>query len=287
VSSGPLVPIEPRFALGVGLSARFAKLAARPATLVGHIVDELGEPIAGATIVATDAAHARTMTATSDRAGAFSMTSVVGARLVLRARAELRVPGQLEVVLGTPAFDLGDWALPRGRGALVGRVLGPDGAPKPSVVVGAYSLPEGSAATAPPLAEMVTAEDGTYALRDLPAGPVQVRASALGFRDAQLDVVVPVQAERTAELTLAAALPEGQIRGSVRGSGGTPLVATIRIEPLGLVLTAARDGTFSIDVAPGRYEVLLTAPGYEPQQRVADVELDGVTVLAVDLVRQP
>jgi hypothetical protein len=215
------------------------------------------------------------------------MTSTQGARLALRAQAEHRVPGQLEVVLSSATFDLGDWALPRGRGALVGRVLGPDGMPKARVVVGAYPLPEGSAGDAAPLAEMTTTEDGTFALRDLPAGPLQLSASALGLRDTQLSVVVPVQGELSSELVLAEALPEGQIRGTVRGYAGAPLNATIRVEPLGLVLSAARDGTFSIDVAPGRYEVLVTAPGYEPQQRVADVERDGVTVLPVDLVRQP
>jgi hypothetical protein len=159
--------------------------------------------------------------------------------------------------------------------------------PKANAVVGAYTLPEGSAGDAQPLASMVTTEDGTFALRDLPAGPIQLSAVALGARDAVQQLVVPVQAELSAELVLAEALPEGQIRGTVRGSGGAALTATIRVEPLGLVLIAARDGTFSIDVAPGRYEVLVTAPGYEPQQRVADVERDGVTVLPVDLVRQP
>jgi hypothetical protein len=283
----PLVPIEPRVVLGVGLSARFTKPPVREALLIGHIVNELGEPIAGATVTVTDAARKQTRTATTDRTGAFSMTSYLGARLALRARADHRVAGQLEVVLGSLTFDLGDWSLPRGRGALVGRVLGPDGTPKPHVAIGAYTLSEGSAGNAPPLAEMITTEDGTFALRDLPAGPLRLSARALGLRDAQLDVVVPVEGELSAELSLAEALPEGQIRGTVRGFGGAPLSATIRVEPLGLVLSAARDGTFSIDVAPGQYEVLVTAPGYEPQQRVADVERDGVTVLPVDLVRQP
>lgn len=283
----PLVPIEPRVVLGAGLSARFAKLAARPSVLKGQVVDELGEPIAGARVVATDAAHARTLHAITDRDGAFSMTSTEGARLVLRAQADHRVPGQLEVVLAGRAFELGDWALPRGRGALVGRVLGPDGLPKAGVLIGAYTLPEGSAGAAPPIAEMTTADDGTFALRDLPAGPLQLSAGAQGFRDAQANVIVPVQRELSTDLMLAAALPEGQIRGTVRGAGGQALSATIRIDPLGIVLSAERDGTFSIDVVPGRYELLVTAAGYEPQQRVVDVERDGVTVLPIDLVRQP
>jgi hypothetical protein len=282
-----LVPIEPRFVLGVGLSMRLARLAPPASVLTGHIVDELGEPIANARVTATDAAHQRTLTAVTSESGAFSIASTEGARLVLRAEAEHRVPGQLEVLLSGPTFDLGDWSLPRGRGALVGRVVGPDGSPKASVVVRAYAMPDGAAGSAPPIAEILTTEDGSFALRDLPAGPIQLSASALGFRDTLSSAVVPVAIELSVELALAEALPEGQIRGTVRGTGGTPLSATIRVDPLGLVLAAERDGTFSIDVAPGRYEVLVTAPGYEPQQRVADVERDGVTVLPVDLVRQP
>lgn len=285
--SEPLLPVEPRVLLGVGVSARWAKKVEQPSTLIGHIVDELGQPLPGAQVIATDVAHARTLTATTDGSGAFTIAGIQGTRLALQAQAEHRVPGKLEIALTSSTFDLGDWPLPRGRGALVGRVIGPDGLPRASVTVRAYTSPQGSASDAPPIAEMLTTEDGSFALRDLPAGPMQLAASALGLRDAYVDVVVPVQQELVTEITLLQALPEGQIRGTVRGFGGQPLTATIRIEPLGLVLNAERDGTFSVDVAPGRYEVLVTAPGYDPQQRFADVERDGVTVLPIDLVRQP
>ena len=282
-----LAPIEPRFAIGLGLSMRLARLAPPPSVLAGHVVDELGEPIANARITAVDAAQKRTLTAITDAHGAFTLTFTEGARLMLRAEAEQRVPGQLQVTLRGPRFDLGDWSLPRGRGALVGRVFGPDGLPNAGAVVSAYALTDGAAGSAPPIAETRTSADGRFALRDLPAGAVQLSARAVGFRDAQALAAVPVGAEQAVDLALAEALPEGQIRGTVRGTGGAPLPATVRIDPLGLVLTAERDGTFSVDVAPGRYEVLVTAPGYEPQQRSADVERDGVTVLAIDLVRQP
>jgi uncharacterized membrane protein len=61
------------------------------------------------------------------------------------------------------------------------------------------------------------------------------------------------------------------------------VAAHIRVAPLNVTLRAAEDGTFVLDVAPGQYEVTITAAGYEMQQRQVDVEHNGVTVLLVDL----
>jgi hypothetical protein len=196
-------------------------------------------------------------------------------------------PAQRDARLMSGRTDLGDIALARGHGAVTGRVLGPEHLPRASVVVSAFESMAHSASDEPAIAEAVTREDGTFELPVLPAGAVHLRASALGFRDAQSDAIVQVDGMTAVELKLSEALPEGQIRGTVRGAKGVLLAATVRVEPLGLVISATHDGAFSIDVAPGRYQLLVTATGYEPQQRVVDVERDGVTVLLVDLVRQP
>jgi hypothetical protein len=80
-------------------------------------------------------------------------------------------------------------------------------------------------------------------------------------------------------------LPEGQIRGRVRSLRGSALRAHIRVDPLGLELDADEKGAFTLDVAPGSYEVTISAPGHVSQTRSAVVEQDGVTILVVDLAR--
>ena len=56
----------------------------------------------------------------------------------------------------------------------------------------------------------------------------------------------------------------------------------MKIEPGDRTLTT-KDGRFEADVAPGSYEVTITAPGYETQRRRVEVEQNGVTLLNADL----
>jgi uncharacterized membrane protein len=83
-------------------------------------------------------------------------------------------------------------------------------------------------------------------------------------------------------ITLKRKLPGGQIRGLVGSFKGSNLSAEIKIDPLGLTLRT-QDGRFEADVAPGTYEVTITAPGYETQHRRVEVEKNGVTLLNADL----
>jgi hypothetical protein len=83
-------------------------------------------------------------------------------------------------------------------------------------------------------------------------------------------------------LTLTRKLPSGQIRGLIRSFKGDGLDAAIKIAPGDLTLHT-KDGRFEADVAPGTYDVTITAPGYETQRRRVDVEQNGVTLLNADL----
>jgi hypothetical protein len=85
--------------------------------------------------------------------------------------------------------------------------------------------------------------------------------------------------------------PRGQIRGLVRSLRGSAVAADIRIEPEaadtgGGKELRAEGGRFEIDVAPGRYRVTISAPGFETQNRKLEVEENGVTLLNVDLRSQ-
>lgn len=92
----------------------------------------------------------------------------------------------------------------------------------------------------------------------------------------------PPDDDDAAKTSPAPALPSGQLRGLVRSLKGRGVTAEIRIEPTGQVLET-RDGRFEVDVAPGRYDVTITAPGYQSQTRQVQVEQNGVTLLNVDL----
>ncbi len=80
-------------------------------------------------------------------------------------------------------------------------------------------------------------------------------------------------------------LPPGQIRGRVRSLRGKALRAQIEVLPLGQKLETDAKGAFVIDVPPGHYSVVVRAEGHEQQERPAEVEQNGVTILVVDLRR--
>ena len=98
-------------------------------------------------------------------------------------------------------------------------------------------------------------------------------------------VVLRSGAPLTLDVRLEAALTTGQLRGLVRSFGGQTLQARIRIEPLGTELVADEAGRFVMDVPPGHYEVVIEAPGHDPQRRRVEVTADGVVIVNADLTR--
>lgn len=78
-------------------------------------------------------------------------------------------------------------------------------------------------------------------------------------------------------------LPDGEIRGSVRGRQNTPIAASIVLQSTGQAFTADEEGLFSITVAPGEHDLHIEAPGYRSQDRHVTVEETGVVVIEVHL----
>jgi hypothetical protein len=134
-------------------------------------------------------------------------------------------------------------------------------------------------------APVLTDAQGGFAFPGLPPGALQLRTSAPGFREATATATVVAGRDTPLDLAIERALPEGQIRGSVRGPNGKALPARIEVEPLGTVVEADAGGNFELDVAPGEYRIVISAPGHRTQQRPALVEHNGVTVILVELSR--
>jgi hypothetical protein len=131
----------------------------------------------------------------------------------------------------------------------------------------------------------LTDADGRFEIPGLPAGPVDLRVSAQGFHPAQSGAELEAGQTRAIDITLT---PKAQLRGLVRSFRGTPLQATLTLEPQDgqgtprTVLTRP-DGSFEIDVEPGRYRVEINAQGYLEQSRRVKVEDSGVTIINVDM----
>lgn len=126
---------------------------------------------------------------------------------------------------------------------------------------------------------------GNYTFEALGAGTYTVGASTPGFEPTTRQVTVGSSAQAPVDLMLYEALPAGQVRGLVQSFEGKPLRATLTITPGGTAVETAADGTFSLDVPPGRHTVEISAAGYKTQRRRINVEDRGVTVINADLRR--
>ncbi len=125
---------------------------------------------------------------------------------------------------------------------------------------------------------------GRARFRVLRDAPLSVSVTAQGYKPTEQNTVLdqphlefPIAVERS--------LPEGEIKGKVRSLRGGPLKAQVEILNTGAVIQTNDDGTFLIDVPPGDYRLRISANGHETQERNAQVERLGVTILVVDLRR--
>lgn len=123
----------------------------------------------------------------------------------------------------------------------------------------------------------------SYRRGELPAGPATLRVSAPRLMPEVRHIELSGGAVSTIEVQLAPAPATGQLRGLVRSFGGQGLQAQIRVEPLGTELTTEASGGFSVEVPPGRYDVVIVAPGHVSQRRRVEVTADGVIILNADL----
>jgi hypothetical protein len=125
----------------------------------------------------------------------------------------------------------------------------------------------------------------SYRLGELVAGSGTLKVSAPRLKPVERSIELHSGERLVVDVQLEAAAPSGQLQGLVRSLAGHGLRARIRVEPAGVELETDHAGTFLVDVAPGRYEVTIEAPGHEVQRRQVEVKPDGVVIVNADLSR--
>ena len=162
-----------------------------------------------------------------------------------------------------------------------GTLVDGDGAPLPDVRV--------SLTTAPPAVarETITDGEGKYAFERVPVGSAALEAAAPGFDTAQWTVEVQPQMAPAAKRQLTRKGNLGTLRLLTRSFGSDPLAAAILIrDARGKKMTSGKaneQGLFEFDLPPGRYVVMISAPGYRAHRREVQIERYGVAILNVDM----
>ncbi|HET6346347.1 MAG TPA: carboxypeptidase regulatory-like domain-containing protein, partial [Myxococcota bacterium] len=120
------------------------------------------------------------------------------------------------------------------------------------------------------------------------AGVVQVRVEASGYQSEE-QVVPRSELAETTPLTFALrrsdAATTGRLQGSVLDakSGQTVKDASVSVPGAQISIAPDQDGSFRATLKVGRYEAMVSAPGYETQKKVMNIHLDEVTIWNVDL----
>ena len=250
--------------------------------LAGRVVDVADDPVAGATVTATDPTDdTRTQQATADADGVFSFATVPAGDYVLDAGAPGFVsPGPAAEGAASPSrglkVTLGEGGavdglrLVLGRpGTLQGRVVAGGVAVADAVIGLSYLHAEGVGGPLEPytLSDVArTAQDGSFRVQGVAPGRLRVLAQAAGFaagesRDLGLD---DGGSRDGIVLDLAPGLTWS---GTVRSKAGQPLRAEVVLSGAGLSrsLSARTDGEgrFRLDRVPtGAFAVQVRAPGH-------------------------
>jgi hypothetical protein len=281
---GPLIPVEPRFWMTVGISFRLPWTAVlhtfspqsgpRKADIAGKITDISGKPLAGAEVKLLDSPGLSTRT---DAQGRFRLTAVPAGAHRLSVCAQRMQCQSVPLAVAERANPPVSVGLEPSVVTVSGVVLAPSGEPVAGATV-RVGKGEGRR-------ETITDAQGRYRFEDVPVGQEELTISATGWEEYTTSIRLTAASAPFAS-ELRRPLPDGQIRGQVRSLGGARLSAAVSIEPLGQTLRTDAKGQFTVDVPPGDYQITVQAPGHHPQTKPVHVEHHGVTVLVIDLYRK-
>ncbi|HEY4243942.1 MAG TPA: carboxypeptidase-like regulatory domain-containing protein [Kofleriaceae bacterium] len=156
-------------------------------------------------------------------------------------------------------------------------------------------------------ANVVTDESGKFSVPKLPIGKTAAGVTTLD--DTGADVTVDVDGKKPAHTTLTLAkganhlqpiqlepvLPPGQLRAVIKSLASGKPVANAKVSIVGSTgeggtgapreIASGTDGTFQIDLPPGQYKLVITAPGFAPQQLDVTIDPNGVAIKNIDLHR--
>ncbi len=261
-------------------TVRDVEIALEPGVTVSGIVREPGgAPVSGARVDAftlTDTNARDSAEATSDSGGRFSFDSVRSGRVIVEARLSPHAPSKpfhFELAPGAEQHDI-ELVLQPAQ-AVTGTVVDAAGKPVADAVVkakrvGSWMAPQRTR----------TGEDGAFEIPELDRGKYAITASKQGFGWQRVrDVRPPATGLR---LVLH---ENGGIRGTVTGGDGAPVASFgVRIEQFVAADSDVRrrpgtttqflsdNGRFEIpDLAPGRYDLAVTADGFAPGRVAVEV----------------
>jgi Carboxypeptidase regulatory-like domain len=133
-----------------------------------------------------------------------------------------------------------------------------------------------------------TDAEGAFVVDGLVPGVVRVHLSGPGLVEADEAVSVPAEGEARVEVSLhsSAEAATAALIGLVRDESGAPVAAAVKILELGLAAAADPRGQFRFNLPPGRYTLVIAAPGFVTQRKTVQAAPGEQNIYNVDLAKE-
>lgn len=227
-----------------------------PGNVTGKIVDNSGNAIQGATVTGAG------LTVLTDGSGGYTLNNVPGGSVTLVASAAGFSPATETVTVTTGnTVAASTMTLISDLGNVTGKVMDTTSTP----IAGATVTFGGGTAT--------TDSTGSFGFTNIPAGTIQLVASASGFQSVTQNVAVTGGSTTTANFTLAVASnAPGIVTGTVTNLQTHGVISGATVKWNTTSVASNSSGVYSIpNVAGGTQTVTASAAGYLPVSSTVNV----------------
>jgi len=236
---------------GAAASAQPLQLIGNDGNVSGVVTNASGSPISGATVAFGGG------TTTTNSSGAFAINNIPVGTIQLVASANGCVNQQQNVSITAGATATANFTLSAAAGSVSGTVVSSAGSP----ISGATVSYGGGSTT--------TSANGTFTLNNIPAGGIQLTASANSYVSQQQNVSITAGATATANFTLSAAA--GSVSGAVVSSAGSP-ISGAAVSYGGGSTTTSANGTFTLNnIQVGTIQLAASASGFASQTESVNI----------------
>jgi hypothetical protein len=239
-----------------------------PGNVTGKVVSGTGSVISGATVTAAG------LTTTTNTTGVYTLSNVPAGAVTLAASATNYTSATASVTIqAASTLTAPTLTLDTTIGAVTGTLKDSNG-----VLISNADSPNvgyGGGPTNPVV-------NGTYTITGVPAGTIQLVATANNYTSQTLNVVVTGGSTATANFVLPAEPPTGSVTGQVTNISTGTGIASATVSWSGGSTTTNASGVFTFSsVNYGTQTFSATATGYEP--RSLAVTITGGVANSVDL----
>ncbi|HEX2327121.1 MAG TPA: carboxypeptidase regulatory-like domain-containing protein [Candidatus Angelobacter sp.] len=217
-----------------------------PGTISGSVTTSAGVGVAGATVIAGG------LSATTDANGAYTIANVPGGSQVVTASASGFANGTATVTVAAGATTtVPPIVLSSNFGTITGTVKNSAGA-----AISGATVEYGGGTT-------TTNATGAYTLTQVPAGPVQLVASATGFQSSTQNLTITGGATTTANFTLTTGTGSGTVTGKITNVSNGAAVANATVSWSGGSTTSNTSGIYTLTgVTSGTQAITAVASGF-------------------------